>query len=75
MKRKRRPSARKPRSSVMGVAKSGAARMQRIAVRAATEAATAAAKAAIQAVMRSLSRESGKTSTAKRPTKSRKKKR
>lgn len=56
---KKRPSARrKPPRTMFDAAKSGAARMQKMALSAATEAATAAAEAAVQAVMRSFSRES-----------------
>jgi hypothetical protein len=55
---KKRLSARKSRSSIMGAARSSAARIQRIAVRAATTAATAAAEATVQAAMKSFARES-----------------
>jgi formylmethanofuran:tetrahydromethanopterin formyltransferase len=46
---------RKTQRTIVGAAKSSAARIQKVAVRAATAAATAAAEAAVEAVMRSLS--------------------
>jgi hypothetical protein len=51
---KKRSSARKSRSSIVGAARSSALRIQQIAVRAATAAATAAAEAAVQAAVKSV---------------------
>jgi hypothetical protein len=71
MAKKKRPSARrKTQRTMFDAAKSGAASMQRMALRAATEAATAAAEAAVQAVIRSFSRESA----ARRQPKSKRRK-
>jgi len=49
---------------VVGAAKSTAARVQAVAIKAATAAATAAAQAAVQSVMASLLREASKARTA-----------
>ena len=51
---------RKTERTIVGVAKSSAARVQKIAIKAATAAATAAAEAAVKAVMQSLMRLEGK---------------
>jgi hypothetical protein len=65
----------KPQRTIVGAAKSTAARIQKVAVRAAT---AAAAEAAVEAVMRSLShREStarGRKTTAKKPVRKTKRK-
>ena len=71
---KKRATARKSRRSIMGTAKSSAARIQKVAVRAATAAATAAAEAAVQAAMKTLSQEASPrgrrvTTTARRTVK------
>jgi hypothetical protein len=69
---------RKTQRTIVGAAKSSAARIQKVAVRAATAAATAAAEAAVEAVMRSLSpREStgrGRKTAAKKPVRKTKRK-
>lgn len=63
--------ARKAQRTIVGAAKSSAARVQKIAVRAATAAATAAAEAAVDAVMRSFMaqqhRRRGLKTATKRP--------
>ena len=46
--------ARKTQRTIVGAAKSSAARIQKIAIRAATAAATAAAEAAVEAVLSSM---------------------
>jgi hypothetical protein len=46
--------ARKTQRTIVGAAKSSAARIQKIAIRAATAAATAAAEAAVEAVLKSM---------------------
>jgi hypothetical protein len=65
-------------ATIVGAAKSSAARIQKVAVRAATAAATAAAEAAVEAVMRSLGRREstarGRTTAAKKPVRKTKRK-
>lgn len=50
----KRSFAQKTQRTIVGAAKSGVARVQKIDVKAATAAATAAAEAAVQAVMKSM---------------------
>jgi hypothetical protein len=56
----RKSFVRKTERAIVGAAKSGAARVRQIDVRAATAIATAAAEAAVEAVMKSLMRGEGK---------------
>ena len=78
--RKEISMARKTRRSkrtIVGAAKSGAARVQKIAIKAATAAATAAAEAAVEEVMKSMHREGqarGQTMAAERPVRRTKRK-
>jgi hypothetical protein len=69
---------RKTQRTIVGAAKSSAARIQKVAVRAATAAATAAAEAAVEAVMRSLSRREstarGRKTAVKKPVRKTKRK-
>jgi hypothetical protein len=60
---------RKTQRTIVGAAKSGAARVRKIAIKAATAAATAAAEAAVEAVMKSTpeGQMRGRSTTAKRP--------
>jgi hypothetical protein len=68
---------RKTQRTIVGAAKSGAARVQKIAIKAATAAATAAAEAAVEEVMKSMHREGqarGQTMAAERPVRRTKRK-
>jgi len=60
----KRSFVQKTRRTIVGAARSGAARVQQIDVRAATAAATAAAEAAVESVMKSFMAHTGR---ARRP--------
>jgi len=57
----RKSFVRKTQRRIVGAAKSSAARVQKIAIKAATAAATAAAEAAVDAFMKSLMRREGQS--------------
>jgi N-acetylglucosamine kinase-like BadF-type ATPase len=61
---------RKTQRTIVGAAKSGAARVQKIAIKAATAAATAAAEAAVEEVMKTMRDEGqarGQSTAVKKP--------
>lgn len=62
----KRSFVQKTRRTIVGAAKSGAARVQQIDVRAATAAATAAAEAAVESVMKSFMAVQGRARRTKR---------
>ena len=67
----KRSFVRRTQRSIVGAAKTSAARVQRVAIKAATAAATAAAEAAVAAVMKSIMGRERRALGQKRATKKR----